>query len=237
MMERDDALSALTPIEGDWAALRCDANGALWVHDNTFAVGGGTEAAAVRVTLANDSTGVVSVDDNGSTLSVDGTVTASNTAGDIAHDGADSGNPVKVGGKSYSFDGTVPGTAVAEADRTNFITDLYGRQYVETAHPRYFNARADYAAAQTNATVQAAPGAGLKLYITDIMISNGATAGNITLLDGSGGTVIWEIYTAINGGCVANFKTPIVLTANTLLAITSTTVTTHSVAIQGYIAP
>jgi hypothetical protein len=73
--------------------------------------------------------------------------------------------------------------------------------------------------------------------ITDIMISNGATAGNITLLDGSGGTVIWEIYTAINGGCVTNFKTPIVLTANTLLAITSTTVTTHSLAIQGYIAP
>jgi hypothetical protein len=200
-------------------------------------VGGGAEATALRVTIANDSTGVLSVDDNGGALTVDGTVTASNTAGDVAHDTGDSGNPVKVGGKAVSFDGTVPGTAVAEADRTNFITDLYGRQYVETCHPRYFNARADYAGAQTNATVQAAPGASLKLYITDIMISNGATAGNITLLDGSGGTVIWEIYTAINGGCVANFRTPIVLTANTLLAITSTTVTTHSVAIQGYIAP
>jgi fibronectin-binding autotransporter adhesin len=33
--------------------------------------GGGTEAAALRVTLATDSTGLVSVDDNGSTLSVD----------------------------------------------------------------------------------------------------------------------------------------------------------------------
>lgn len=251
-------------------------------------VGGGTEAAALRVTVANDSTGVVTVDgtvtanlsatDNAvldaiaaSVASADGKITAcntgavvlaaganaigklaansgvdigdvdvtscANTSGDVAHDTGDSGNPIKVGGKAVSFDGTVPGTAVAEADRTNFITDLYGRQYVETAHPRYFNARADYGAAQTNATVQAAAGAGLKLYITDIMISNGATAGNITLLDGSGGTVIWEIYTAINGGCVANFKTPIVLTANTLLAITSTTVTTHSIAVQGYIAP
>lgn len=36
--------------------------------------GGGTEAAALRVTLANDSTGVVSVDDNGGSLTVDGTV-------------------------------------------------------------------------------------------------------------------------------------------------------------------
>ena len=31
MMERDDALGGLTPAEGDWASLRCDANGALWV--------------------------------------------------------------------------------------------------------------------------------------------------------------------------------------------------------------
>jgi len=35
------------------------------------AVGGGTEATALRVTLASDSTGVVSVDDNGASLTVD----------------------------------------------------------------------------------------------------------------------------------------------------------------------
>lgn len=34
-------------------------------------IGGGVEASALRVTLATDSTGVVSVDDNGATLSVD----------------------------------------------------------------------------------------------------------------------------------------------------------------------
>ena len=39
--------------------------------------GGGTEAAALRVTLANDSTGVVSVDDNGGSLTVDGAVSIS----------------------------------------------------------------------------------------------------------------------------------------------------------------
>ena len=36
--------------------------------------GGGTEATALRVTVATDSTGVVSVDDNGASLTVDGTV-------------------------------------------------------------------------------------------------------------------------------------------------------------------
>jgi len=33
VMERDDVIAALTPIEGDWAAMRCSAEGALWVQD------------------------------------------------------------------------------------------------------------------------------------------------------------------------------------------------------------
>jgi hypothetical protein len=44
--------------------------------DPLLVVGGGTEATAQRVTIANNSTGVLSVDDNGSSLTVDGTVTA-----------------------------------------------------------------------------------------------------------------------------------------------------------------
>lgn len=39
-------------------------------------IGGGTEAAALRVTIASNSTGVLSVDDNGASLTVDGTVAA-----------------------------------------------------------------------------------------------------------------------------------------------------------------
>lgn len=38
--------------------------------------GGGTEATALRVTLANDSTGVISIDDGGNVITVDGTITA-----------------------------------------------------------------------------------------------------------------------------------------------------------------
>lgn len=47
-------------------------------------VGGGTEATALRVTIANDSTGVVSIDDNGGSITVDGTVTANLSATDNA---------------------------------------------------------------------------------------------------------------------------------------------------------
>lgn len=47
-------------------------------------VGGGTETGALRVTIANNSTGVLSVDDNGGSLTVDGTVTANLSATDNA---------------------------------------------------------------------------------------------------------------------------------------------------------
>ena len=86
--------------------------------------------------------------------------------------------------------------------------------------------------------MKAAPGAGLSLYITDIFFSNGAVAGNVTLLDGSGGAVKWECYPAINGGASeTGMRNPIRLTANTGLFVTSTTVTTHTFTVNGYIAP
>tara|TARA_R110002020_G_scaffold142235_4_gene314382 strand:+ start:295 stop:954 length:660 start_codon:yes stop_codon:yes gene_type:complete len=43
---------------------------------STGVTGGGTESGAQRVTIANNSTGVLSIDDGGGTLTVDGTVTA-----------------------------------------------------------------------------------------------------------------------------------------------------------------
>lgn len=47
--------------------------------------GAGTEANALRVTIANDSTGVLSIDDNGGAITVDGTVTATHGITGIAH--------------------------------------------------------------------------------------------------------------------------------------------------------
>jgi hypothetical protein len=214
VMERDDALSALSEVEGDWTNPRSSANGALWVAvDGTVTVGSHavTNAGTFAVQAAS--------------------------AGVAADDAATSGNPVLVGAVAVETDGTDPTTVSAEGDVAYNRADRARRLLVSTVHPRLFRVSADYASAQTNATVQAAPGANLSLYITDVVISNGATAGNITLLDGSGGTVLLEIYPAINGGVSHTFHTPLRLTANTLLAITSTTVTTHSVMVSGYIAP
>jgi hypothetical protein len=70
--------------------------------------GGGTEATALRVTLASDSTGVVSVDDNGGALTVDGTVGVSGT---VTVDGSGVTQPVSHAGLT-ALNGAISGTEV-----------------------------------------------------------------------------------------------------------------------------
>src|SRR3990167_5155800 len=78
----------VTAIQSTATNLKVDASGvAVPVTDNAGSltvdnatisvVGSGTEATAQRVTIATDSTGVLSVDDNGGALTVDGTVAVS----------------------------------------------------------------------------------------------------------------------------------------------------------------
>ena len=149
--------------------------------------------------------------------------------------GTNRGNLIE--GVAVQTDGTDPTAVSAEGDAAIFRTDMNRILLVNQTHPRGTTVSADYASAQTNTSVIAAPGASLSIYITDIQLSNGATAGNVTLLNGSAGTVLWEAYPAINGGAVLNLRQPIKLSANTALCITSTTVTTHSIFIGYYIAP
>ncbi|MBP8055066.1 MAG: hypothetical protein KA314_04460 [Chloroflexi bacterium] len=212
---RRDAATSGTSADGDYATLNVDASGRLYVAEATLQ-GQIAELLNALSSYANDALLV---------------------GGDIAHDSGDGNNPVKIGHRAKAFDGTAPGIPVDEDDRVDSIADVYGRQFVETTHPAHWTVSADYASAQTNTSLKSAPGVGLKLYITDVIVSNGATAGNITLLDGSGGTVKLELYPGVNGGLAHPFRTPIALTANTALCITSTTVTTHSVTICGYTAP
>jgi len=159
------------------------------------------------------------------------------TGGGIAHDGADSGNPLKIGFKAYSPDGTTPGTAVAEGDRTDGKSDLDGRQLVNDEHPRWWSYHVDGSSALTDATVQASPGAGFQTVITNICVSSGAaTAMNMFLEEGST-KIFGPIYleaVAGRGFCTpAGFKKHI--TAATAVTVTTSAAIAHSVDIQGYI--
>lgn len=207
------------------------------------AAGGGVEAAAIRVTIASDSTGVVSIDDNGGTVTVDGSVAissgtvttvstvtsvtavagmptgASATAvqGTVAHDSAAAQNPVQVGGMAVS---ALP-AAVANADMAHLITDLLGRLITLPYAPAADTiSGCSVALTDTTATnvVATDSGAGLKWYVTDILVTNShATVGTLVTIQDDEGTptVLWQGFAAaLGGGFSCHFVTPIPTAAN-----------------------
>lgn len=224
----------VAPIEIDVNGKIIESNSATIASDTTsldgkIIVGGGVEAGAVLVTIASDSTGV---------LTVDGTVTAANTSGDIAHDSADSGNPVKTGGKAYAFDGTATGTVVAENDRVNFVTDLYGRQFVEAVHPTFNSAGDNQSTAQTNTNLIATVPT-FHICITDIIMSSDS-AMNIKLVEDEGGTPVdvkGPYYFAANGGMAVSFTSPLKLTSGKSLGYTSSAAGNHTVEVHYFVTP
>lgn len=102
----------------------------------------------------------------------------------------------------------------------------------------YFSATADYAAVQTAQELQAAPSdSNLSYYITDVVVSNGATAGQVKIVEDTGGTpvdIIESLHLGINGGAVLCFKTPIKVSTGRNIGVTSVTADDFSVTISGY---
>lgn len=94
LVVRKDTAAALAGADGDYAPLEVDASGRLWVNVGTMAA------------LPAGSNAI------GSVVS----------AGNVAHDAADSGNPLKVGGKAY----TSAPAAVADGDRVDQAMTLRG---------------------------------------------------------------------------------------------------------------
>jgi hypothetical protein len=93
------------------------------------------------------------------------------SAGDVAHDAADSGNPVKVGHKAIAH-GTNP-TAVAAGDRTDSYANRAGIPFVIGGHPNVITRSAtidDADGAQTNASLLTVS-AGSKIVVTSVSAS------------------------------------------------------------------
>lgn len=199
--------------------------------------GGGTEATALRVTIANDSTGVLSVDDNGASLTVDGTVTAT-SSGNVAHDTADSGNPIKIGARAA---GTLSNdTMVAEADRTDAVSDLDGAIVVRTQIPLgdLLSERVSNTDGASTAFTTFAAVASTRNYVSTIsLVNTSATDGYVDFRDGTAGSVLFTVAIPAGGGAVISggthplFKT----TANTALAYdVSAALTTVYISISGF---
>lgn len=87
--------------------------------------------------------------------------------GSVAHDGADAGNPVKVGLKAVAH-GANP-AAVEAADRTDWYANRHGVPFVIGGHPNIVTLEVAYTAAQTDAAIVTVS-TGSKIAVTQILM-------------------------------------------------------------------
>ena len=251
---RDDALSSLTPVEGDAVNLRTDANGALWVipsgtvtisgavtNAGTFAVQAaqsgtwnvGTVTTVSTVTSLTQmngqaiamGTGVRSAGTQRVTIATDDVVPASQsgtwnvatlttlTGGGVAHDGADSGNPHKLGAKAIAA--LSGATLVAAADRTDLYAGVDG-VLITRPHCSLEDVVSGNASNTDGTSTQciAAQAAGIKTYLTSVILTN-TSASNIYVEIKDGTTVKLTIPVPANSGAVVPLPVPLGGTAAT----------------------
>ena len=157
----------------------------------------------------------VNVQDGGNSLTIDGTVAVSSlpastntieVVGDVAHDAADAGNPVSIGGVARNANPT----AVANGDRASAFMDLKGRLVVRPHHVRGLQASGDIVLTTTTETTIIAATASTFHDITLLLITNSsATAVIVAIRDTTGGTVRLRPAIAANGGVVIAFPSPL----------------------------
>jgi hypothetical protein len=95
-------------------------------------------------------------------------------AGNVAHDAADTGNPIKLGARAIAH-GTNP-TAVADADRTNLYANRHGILWTIGGHPNLQSAEYITTAAQTSGGDNVLPliSAGTRYVITGVTVTASA---------------------------------------------------------------
>jgi hypothetical protein len=178
----------------------------------------------------------IGVQVTGGTLAISGNTAV---AGAVAHDGAVSGNPVRIGAKAVNV---YPAAVSATNDAIDLITTMNGALITKP----YAIPEADWTyacpapiAVNTDTVVKAAAAAGVRNYVTNIQIANShATVGTEVVLK-DGATVIWRGYLKPNNDMTdITFYTPLRGTAATAVNFQCLTAgASVYVNVQGYIAP
>lgn len=184
----------------------------------------GTDGTNARA-LKTDTSGELQVD----------VLTLPGVAGTVATGFADTGNPVKIGGRAD----TTFVTAVDDGDRVDAIFDVYGVQYTRGDHPNKWSYHENSSNALTDAAVQGAPVGGFSIYITDIIFSNGSSSSLSVFIEEVSTTILGPYYLeAVAGRSIhLRFSTPKKCTAATAITATTSAAVAHSLDILGFIAP
>lgn len=177
-------------------------------------MGNGASGTGVqRVTIASDSTGQVIA------------------RGEAAHDAAVAGNPLLNGAEARTTDQT----AVASGDITRLQATVTGKQVVlPYALPENSLSGTASATNTSDTAVIAAQGAGVRIYVTSIIISN-SSATDTEVVIKSATTARLTFPAPATSGAVHSFAVPLQLTANEALNFASlASVTTMKVSAVGY---
>jgi hypothetical protein len=214
----------------------------------------GSASADVLTVQGVASMTALKVDGSAVTQPVSGTVTANqggapwSVGGTQANNAAITANPVLVGIESLS---TQPAAATTGNIR-RAVGGLDGVQYFRNGGPVTWSCSLD-AIGATLTQCQAAPGAGLRLYVTDIVAqSTTATAGQFLLRQGTGtncgtGTAsllpaaatVARLAAPANSASpsVMNFTVGIPATAANAICVLGVATNTTTIQISGYTAP
>jgi hypothetical protein len=212
---------------GSWSLAANQSVNTAQINGVTVLMGNGASGTgAQRVTIANDSTGILA----GVTTVTTVTTLSTLTGGAVAHDAADSGNPIKVGAKASAT--LSDDTMVANADRTDLTSDLDGAILMRPQFP--LGDLISENVSNTNGTSTAFSNfdavASTRSYITAYSIFRtdaGTTPIYVDFRDGTAGAILWSVVLPPNGG--ANLASPVPLfrtTANTALAFDVSAATT-----------
>lgn len=234
---RKDADSA-SALDGDYHSLLVDPTGYLKVTAKDAVVSSvtpGTAAAnlgkaedAVHATgdvgvqmlgVRKDSDLASAADGDYASLHIDSLgflkVNVKTSQGSVAHDQPVSGNPFQVAAEARSAE-----SAVANGDVVRMMADLVGKLINQPFAPVDLQWNATGNKTDTTDLVLKAATAGVKNYLTDLIIAN-ASATNTTAIVKNGVTEIARFPVPANGGVVHRFACPIATSVNTALNIAS----------------
>jgi hypothetical protein len=190
--------------------------------------GAGGHAQVVKLAISTDGSGTLLPADATNGLGV---------GGNVAHDGSDAGNPVKVGARAISD--LAGSTMVAAGDRADSMADLDGVQLVRDQCPlgNVLSERVTNTNGTSTAFSTFGATASARNHVTCIVVHNDSAAdGFVDIRDGTAGAVLMTVPCPAKGGSVVPLNPPLRQpTANTALAYdVSAAITTVYITVVGF---
>lgn len=235
---RVDTGAAAVPVQDGGNSLTIDGTVAVSSVAGTVVVNasGFTQPVSGSVTVSQSTASNLKVDLSGT--AANSTALLVSSTGNIAHDAADSGNPVKIGAKCVTSPKGV--TLVSNGDRADIICDSDGIPIVKlnTAGADRISERVSNTDGVSTAFTNFSAVSSTYNNVTKITVTNthATTSGYVDFRDGAAGAVLWTVPAPANGGCVMACDTPIFKTsANTALAYdVSAAISTIIISVSGY---